>query len=357
MSYELRHDESLADALRRICRKQVEQALAFARGEKETDDTPVHETRRHLKKARAALRLVEKEIGRGLFTRQDHCLRDVGRLISEVRDAEVRLETVRQLQGLAPGSGYRKYRKLEEMLFLELETFVIGFAEWHVQAIPMLQGIGAEIDAWPIDQFDYDQLRCAVQRSYKDGRDALAEAKTKKTTECFHEFRSAAKQVGYQLRILRPVNPVVLESLGTELRAVGDLLGRAHDLSFLGDRLRQEHGQLERASHELMAVIEASASDLQRGAADLAARFFSERPRDFGRRIAGWLEDWTDAKSVSVAEERVGETSPSASPIRTAPVISAARRPSEIGAEKARATGRASARHRDRRARGRPLIA
>ena len=80
MSYELRRDETLGDGLRRICGKQVELALAFARGEKETDDTPVHETRKHLKKARAALRLVRKEIGRGLFKKQNHCLRDVGRL-------------------------------------------------------------------------------------------------------------------------------------------------------------------------------------------------------------------------------------------------------------------------------------
>ena len=91
--------------MRRICRKQIECALAIAKGEKETDDTPVHETRKHLKKARAALRLVRKEIGRGLFRQQDHCLRDVGRLISEIRDAEVRLQTVRQLQGIKQRRG------------------------------------------------------------------------------------------------------------------------------------------------------------------------------------------------------------------------------------------------------------
>jgi len=106
----------------------VELALAFARGEKETDDTPVHETRKHLKKARAALRLVKKEIGRGLFKRQDHCLRDVGRLISDIRDAEVRLQTVRQLQGLTRRQKRRSYRAVEEMLTLELANFVAAFA-------------------------------------------------------------------------------------------------------------------------------------------------------------------------------------------------------------------------------------
>jgi CHAD domain-containing protein len=307
MSYELRRDENLGDGLRRICRKQVELALAFARGEKETDDTPVHETRKHLKKARAALHLVKKEIGRGLSKRQDRCLRDVGRLISEIRDAEVRLQTVRQLQGLTRRQKHRKYQKLEEMLLLELENFVAAFAEWHVQAIPMLEAVHDEVDAWPVDNFDHTQLRCAVQRTYKGGRDALTAAKAKGTAECFHEFRSAAKQLWYQLRILRPTNPVVIVNLTDELGTVGDLLGRAHDLTFLGDRLRQEHGrsQVERESRELLAVIEASASDLQQAAAELAERFFAERPRDFGGRLASWLGNWMDAKSPSLANELV----------------------------------------------------
>ncbi len=100
MSYELKHDQTLGDNLRRICRKQIEAAIAVAAGEKKSSDTPVHEVRKHLKKARAALRLIRKEIGHGLFREQDRCLRNVGRLTSEIRDAEVRLQTVRQLQGI-----------------------------------------------------------------------------------------------------------------------------------------------------------------------------------------------------------------------------------------------------------------
>ena len=100
MGYELKHGQTLGDNLRRICRKQIEAAIAITTGEKKkVSDTPVHEMRKHLKKARAALRLVRKEIGHGLFREQDRCLRDVGRLTSEIRDAEVRLQTVRELQG------------------------------------------------------------------------------------------------------------------------------------------------------------------------------------------------------------------------------------------------------------------
>lgn len=234
-------------------------------------------------------------------------MRNVGRLISDVRDAEVRLQTIRQLQGLSRNRRQRKYSKVEEMLALELENFVAAFAEWQSQAIPLLEDITAGIESWPVDQFDCEQLRRAIQRSYKSSRKALAEAKASRTARSFHEFRSATKQLGYQLRIVRPVNAVVHANFGKDLGVLGDLLGRAHDLGFLGDRLRQErgHSQLERESHELLAVIEASATDLQRGAADLAERFFAERPRDFGRRLSARLEEWSDAKSQSVAQALV----------------------------------------------------
>ena len=307
MSYELRQDEKLGEGLRRICRKQIESALAIASGKKETDDTPVHQTRKHLKKARAALRLVRKEIGHGLFERQDCCLRDAGRLISDIRDAEVRLQIVRELQGITQRGGRGVYRELEKMLMLELENFLMAFAEWQTQAIPILEEAKEATDCWAVDDFSCKQLRRTVQATYKCGCRALAAARATPTAQKFHQFRIEAKTLWYQLRILRPINPVVLKTLTDELDALGDLLGRAHDLHFLEERLRNESGksQWQREGHTLVAVIEVSAADLQRGAAELGERFFAQRPRDFGARLATWLDDWTSGKSSSIAEALV----------------------------------------------------
>ena len=307
MSYELRHGETLGDNLRQICCKQIEGAIAIAKGEEKTDDTPVHEMRKHLKKARGALRLVRKEIGRGLFRKQDRGLRDVGRLTSEIRDAEVRLQTVRQLQEVTQRHRRNAYGKLEAMLTLELENFMAAFAEWQTQAVPLLEHAGSSLDHWTLDQFNSKQLRRAVQASYKQARKALAKATANPTAENFHAFRTKAKTLWYQLRILRPINPVVLKTLSDDLRSLGDLLGRAHDLSFLGERLRKEHGKSEwqREGHKLLAVIEVSQSDLQRGAAELAEHFFAERPRDFAARVTSWLEGWEGKSSHSLAKALV----------------------------------------------------
>jgi len=307
MSYELKHGQTLGDNLRRICRKQMEGAIAIATGEKKTDDTPVHEMRKHLKKARGALQLVRKEIGRGLFRQQDHLLRDVSRLTSEIRDAEVRLQTVQQLQGISQRRGRAHYGRLEAMLMLELENFMAAFAEWQKQAVPMLERAHEVVDCWPLDQFRYKQLRRAVQGAYKRARRALHNAEANPTAKSFHRFRTKAKTLWYELRILRPINPVVLKNLSDDLHSLNDLLGRAHDLSFLGERLRTEDQKSEwqRQGHKLLALIEVSQEDLQRGAAELAEHFFAERPRDFGARVASWLKDWENEAAPSLVEELV----------------------------------------------------
>lgn len=310
MSYQLRRDEKVGEGLRRIARRQVELALAIVKGEKEPDDTPVHETRKHLKKARATLQLVRKEIGRGPFQTQDHCLRDVGRLISEIRDAEVRLQTARELRGIARSRKRRCYEGIEETLTLELEHMLAAFAEWQVQAVPMLERVRKEIQNWPVDEFGFKQLRRRIQATYKRGRKALAEAREDQTAEAFHLVRKEAKQLYYQLRIVAPSNPVLAKELDKALGTLGDLLGRAHDLSFLKARLRQEFDNEpadDAERQELLGVIEASEADLQQDAADLAEHFYAERPSDFGNQIGTWLDDWCGTKSVSVADELVSE--------------------------------------------------
>jgi CHAD domain-containing protein len=303
MSYKLRSDETLGESLKRIFRRQIENAEAIVCGDRVCDDTPVHAVRKHLKKARAALRLVRNEIGRGLFRQQDHCLRDAGRLISDVRDAEVRLETVRDLQSIVPHPGRAAYRSVELALMLELESFMGAFADWQGQALPMLEKVRAASDHWALDHFNARELRCAVQSSYKSARSTLAHARNHPSVENFHEVRKQAKTLWYQLRIVRPVNPVVLKTVTDELKATIDLLGRAHDLTFLGDRISvdQGNGGWRKEGDKLLAVIEVSQQDLQRGAGDLAERFFAERPRDFGERLLSWLDEWHDSRSGSVA--------------------------------------------------------
>jgi CHAD domain-containing protein len=188
-------------------------------------------------------------------------------------------------------------------LMMELESFMGAFADWQGQALPVLEQVRAATDHWALDRFSGRELRCAVQTTYKNSRKALAHARSHPSVENFHEVRKQAKALWLQLRILRPINQVVLKTVTDELKAVIDLLGRAHDLTFLGERISadQGNGGWRREGDKLLAVIEVSQQDLQRGAADLAERFFSERPRDFGGRVMNWLNEWHDSRPGPVA--------------------------------------------------------
>ena len=79
------------------------------------------------------------------FKKQDHCFRDIARMISEVRDAEVRLQTVRQLQEITRRTSQQTFRKTEELLLAELEHFMAAFADWQKQAAPQLEKLQEEI--------------------------------------------------------------------------------------------------------------------------------------------------------------------------------------------------------------------
>src|SRR5438045_6426396 len=181
-----------------------------------------------------------------------------------------------------------------------------SFAGWQERAAPKLEELQAENKDWPIENLDCKDIRCAAQRAYKTARHALVCAKAKPTPEDFHEFRSESKRLLYQLRILRPINPLVIGALIDDLDSVGQIFGRSHDLYFLGERLRRVDAQPPaRETRELVAVIEATEVELQNRGVDLAERFFEERPRAFGHRLGTWLQQWLRGEAPTVADALV----------------------------------------------------
>jgi CHAD domain-containing protein len=296
MSYRLRHEETLGDGLRRIVCQQIEDAIAASSEKRNGKSSPVHETRKHLKQARAALRMIANEVARRHVRREIHCLRDVARMISEIRDAEVRLQTVKQLRDFSSRSKDGNLRETEELLAFELDSFLAAFSDWQEEARIKLSRARDRMAKWPLEDVTCKTLRRAAQRSYKRGREALRSALRNPTAEEFHTFRKEAKQLWYQLRILRPLHPVILKDLGNELKNIGQHLGHAHDLAFLAARLRSAGSGRKRSGRVLGALIEAREEELQRMAAALGERFYAQRPRDFGRSISEYFVEWEIAK-------------------------------------------------------------
>lgn len=294
-NYELWPEETISDGVRRIVCYQIEEAIRASSAKQNGHGSPVHETRRHLKKARSALRLAAGEIEPDVWKREYRSLRKVGQLISDVRDAEVRLQTVRELRKFTRGKK-RSFRETEELLAFELDSFLAAFAEWPEEARQRLSQSLDRIQGWSLDDLDCKQLRQCARKTYKRGRRALNAAIKKTSTKHLHTFRKRAKELWYQLRILRPLAPDVFVELNDELGAIGRYLGQVHDLAFVDERLTSIGSTSTRGERILNTLIESRGKDLERTAIALGERFYAERPRRFARRISRYFSEWEKSK-------------------------------------------------------------
>jgi CHAD domain-containing protein len=289
MGFRLKLRERLPDGLKRVFREQIDSALQLCRHPAKERGVTVHEVRKHLKKLRAAMRLAVGEVGKNRHAREDRCVREIGRLVSDLRDSQVRLQTLMQLRDkVEKGSEEKPFSRIEELLSLERESFSAAFADWQKQAIPRLERVGERLTKWSLDGITRKQICGAVGKIYKRGQRGLAKTIKKSAPENFHAWRKRVKDLWYQLRILQPLNRVVLEKIAADADALGELLGREHDFDFLLARLEKESGDDALCDElaQLQKVIRKRGKRLRCNALELGRRFYAEPSKAFAKRIS-----------------------------------------------------------------------
>jgi len=289
MGFRLKLREPLPEGLKRVFREEIDSALRMCHHPAKERGVTVHEVRKHLKKLRAAMRLAIGEVGKNCHVQENRCVREIGRLISDLRDAQVRLQTFIELRDKASKKTEQQlFPRTEELLFLERESFSAAFAGWQSQAIPQLEGVKARLMKWPLDGLNWKQICGAVGKIYRRGQRALAKAIDDPDPEHFHAWRKRVKDVWYQLRILQPLNRVVLEEMAHDAEVLGELLGREHDLDFLWTRLERESGDEALADElaQLQKRIVKRGKRLRSNALELGRRFYAEPAKAFAKRIS-----------------------------------------------------------------------
>ena len=235
------------------------------------------------------MRLTVGGVGKKRYAREDRCAREIGRLVSDLRDSQVRLQTLIQLRDeTAKGSGENPFPRIEELLSLERESFSAAFAGWQKQAVPKLEGVRDRLLEWPLTGVTWKQICGAVGKIYKRGQRGLAKTIKKPVPENFHAWRKRVKDLWYQLRILQPLNRLVLEEIAADARILGELLGREHDFDFLAARLEKESGDeaLRDELAKLQKLIRKRGKRLRRDALELGRRFYAEPSKAFAKRIS-----------------------------------------------------------------------
>jgi CHAD domain-containing protein len=295
-AYRLERGEFVPDGMRRIARGQLDQGIEELDGQPNRKlDEAVHETRKRLKRLRAALRLERFAVGDETYRRENATFRDLGKRLSAPRDAMVKIETLDALSErfsdeLPPDQTGPVRDRLEQS---------------HKRAVAKLRRDRATLDAvraefeqarvrsasWKYDSEGFEALSPGLQRIYRRGRRSMRAAADEPSDEHLHGWRKRAKDLWHALQILRPAAPKRMKAPAKRAHRLSDLLGEDHDLAVLREHIGHADGAFEQEATRtaLLSAIDRRRGSLQREALKLGARVYGRRPKRFARAVErGW---------------------------------------------------------------------
>ena len=296
MAFKLKQGESAAKGITRIIGEEIDEAIRRAKVRRALPVENVHEIRKSVKKMRALLRLMRESLGERTYRCESMFLRDVAHQLSDARDAQIMVEVYAKLtrangadRARFPASvGQALRRNRDAMNALVLAKSVLPqVGEELAQARPRIARAASVPDGW-------SSLEDGLRRAYRRGHRAFAEAYRHPTLETFHEWRKGVKDLHYDMRLLSPIWPVTLESLGDTTDTLGDLLGDDHDLGVLERFLRANargFGGLRTLRGPLRAIARRR-DELRSRAKPIGEALYQDRPRIFVERIEALWHAW-----------------------------------------------------------------
>ena len=299
MAYQLEAREGLPAGIERIIREQIERAIEELTGQtNNSQDEAVHEARKCFKKIRAVLRLVRAQLPQAVYQRENLCFRDAGRHLSDLRDAQVRLETLEKLAkefpDAIPNQEMASVRLVLKASYGAVSEQVLNGKEAVPSVVAALKAARERLAEWSLHHDNWSAIEGGLKRAYKQGRQGLRRAAAQPTVANLHSWRKRVKDLWYHLLILAPVWPRVMAALAKEARDLSDYLGDDHDLAVLHQFIVESvEGSGNSAQLQgLIALIERRRAQLQWLAQSAGQRLYAEAPGDFVNRIGAYWQVW-----------------------------------------------------------------
>lgn len=280
MAFALKPGRPLAAQLQRILDGEIGGALGELGAA--PDEAAIHAARRHIKKARAVLRLIDGDLAHRSLARCDGALRAAGQALSAWRDAAVLLRTIGALAGGRRAEALQGLREIWQAP--GTPTIDAGALQTARQA---LQESGAVLTGHGFETCDFNALSDGFASTYRRGRRALKRAAAEPGADRLHALRKALKHHVYQLRLLRPLWPGPLGAVHAQADHAAELLGLHHDCAVLRARLAGSALSVtDKARIDALAVRRQDS--LAPAALGICGRLYAERPGSYRRRLAAY---------------------------------------------------------------------
>lgn len=245
----------------------------------------VHELRKQMKKIRAVLRLVRDTTE--VYAEWNVFFRDLGRMLSDLRDAQAHLEA---LDMLFAQYGDKIYKNALGRIRNKVRAYRGKLREETLEQDRVLEKIRVALESrcgelkdLPMSHPGPFMLTKGVRRTYKRGRNAFEHARESTHPEILHEWRKRVKYLRYQLLAVQEIWPAWTRKWEDELHRLSDFLGADRDLFELNEFLEAKGiAASGKPDAQLVAgLIAKHRHEMQQHALLLGARLYDQAPDTF----------------------------------------------------------------------------
>ncbi|WP_339750232.1 CHAD domain-containing protein [uncultured Rubinisphaera sp.] len=296
MSYHLKPNEPIDQEVKRIASEQVNKSIAELTDTDLDKHEKVHQFRKRCKKIRGLLRLVRPALG-DTYQVENRWFRDKASEFSEIRDAEVLLETSQSLRKHAHNEVPSTYFHQIDALLRERQSVVMDEHEGRlattlIKLSDELRSARERIEDWVLEETSFSAIQGGFKKTYQRGCHMLQDVLEVGSDEVWHEWRKRTKYHGYHLRLLRNLWKPVINARRDEIDELGELLGDDHDLAVFEQTLHKYHKQFSNTKiiEKITCLCQKRRSQLQQRAIPLGTLIYAEKPKHICRRLKIYWE-------------------------------------------------------------------
>ena len=264
---------------------------------------------------RAALRLVRDEIGDEDYHEENFSFRDAARPLTELRDAEMLIETLEKLReqykDQVDSAALGKMLDALRANYRDLKRRRIGkdhaleaVNEFVRRALAHLRESKGDSGEW---HEGWEALGSGVSRVYRRGHRALRLAGENPSVANLHEWRKQSKYLWHVLQLLEPAWTAHEKDLADQFHKLSRLLGEDHDLAVLRQTLAADpliYGG-HRSLRDLFVLIDRSREALQASAFALGRQLYKDPPKVFTARIETYWKAWESGTQPKTYRSRL----------------------------------------------------
>jgi CHAD domain-containing protein len=319
MPYRLKRGESVPDGIRRIVQEEIDSAteqLSNSNGRKR--DEAIHEARKSLKKIRGALRLVQPELGR-VYRAENTRMRDVGRQLSQIRDAKAIIEVFDGLREKYNGSlqkdAFASIRRGLEKSKRDTEDGA-NVDQIARRALSALRATAKRVKNWPLNRDGFQAIAPGLENRYRRGRRAMRIAQKDPMPENYHEWRKRVKDHWYHVRLLESLWTDVMQAHEGSLKNLETWLGDDHNLIVLHEKLNNNPEQYgdQKGIQLFLALADQYQKELRENAISIGHRVYEQKPGEFTRNLSklwdAWQEQPASMKEVQKEQRNLAKKQP-----------------------------------------------